>query len=314
MKAIILSAGYGTRLQPLSHHLPKPLMPVLGKPLLWHIIMKLTSSKVGRIGINTHHHADMMKTFIKTQRIIPDIFLSHEDIILGSGGGINGFKKFIGSDDFFLVCNGDVLSSIPFEPLVAAYQTQRPLCALVLHNHPPYNNVLLDENDHIIDMRDMLKPATCARRLAYTGIAIMDSRIFNYLPNGFSDIIEVLIKIIQKGSELIIGIVVDDYAWSDVGTVPAYLETHHALLVNRKPLISPSLIPEGSIFLGPDTILESNVTLNGFISAGCNCLLKQGCVLENCVIWDNTVVHENTVLKNAVIGNGWTVPAPADEP
>lgn len=314
MKAIILSAGYGTRLQPLSHHLPKPLMPVLGKPLLWHTIMKLTASKVSRIGINTHHHAAMIKAFIETQSVIPDVFLSYEEAILGSGGGITGFRKFIGRDEFFLVCNGDMLSSIPLEPLISACQKRKPLCALVLHNHPPYNNVLIDDKENIIDMRDMLKPATSARRLAYTGIAIMDSRIFKYLPNGFSDIIQVLVKIIKKGGESITGIVADGYVWSDIGTVRSYLETHHAILVNRKPLISAGLLPAGKTFLGADTILESNVKLNGFISAGCNCLLKKGCVLENCVIWDNTVIQENTILKNAVIGNGWTVPAPADEP
>jgi NDP-sugar pyrophosphorylase family protein len=309
MQAIILSAGYGTRLQPLSHHLPKPLMPVLGKPLLLHTIMKLTASKATRIGINTHHHAAMIKSCIEAHNLMPQVFLSHEETIQGSGGGINGFRKFIGREGFFIVCNGDVLSSIPLEPLVAAFQKKRSLCALVLQDHPAYNNVLIDDEGNILDMRDMLKPGTHARRLAYTGIAIMDSRIFKYLPSGFSDIIEVLVNIIQEGSESVTGIVADGHAWSDIGTVRTYLETHHAILVNRKALVSPGLMPEGPTFFGQGTILENNVQLNGFISAGCNCLLKKGCSLENCVIWDNAVINENAVFKNAVIGNGWTAQA-----
>jgi mannose-1-phosphate guanylyltransferase len=88
MKAIVLAAGYGTRLKPLSNYLPKPLMPILGKPLLWHIVRKLKISGVSEIGINIHHHADRVRGFLESEELGIKITVSHEPEILGVAGGI----------------------------------------------------------------------------------------------------------------------------------------------------------------------------------------------------------------------------------
>lgn len=307
MKAIILSAGYGTRIQPLSNRLPKPLMPVVGQPLLGHIIMKLEACKVDGIGINTHHHADMIKDFINHQPFGVPLYLSREHLILGSGGGIGGFRDFLSGEDIFLVHNGDFLSDISLQQVISSYMEQKPLCALVLHDHNPYNNVLIDTDCTIVDMRDVLRPADAARRLAYTGIAVMSSRIFNYIPEGASDIVEILLAVIRKGKEKIMGIVVEGCAWSDIGTVNNYFETHRDILVHKKPLIGNSFVPTGAVSLGEGTVTEGEMCLGGFISAGKNCLFRQGCRLENCIVWDNVTIGEGAAFQNAIIGKGWEV-------
>lgn len=310
MKAIILAAGYGTRLRPLTERIPKPLMPILGKPLLWHSITKLISSKATGIGINMHHHAETIQTFIEAESFSAPLLLSHEQKILGSGGGLRGFERFLGSDDFFIVHNGDILSNIPIAPVIKEAAKRRPLCALVLHDHPRCNNVLLAADGAVLDIRERIQPHQHGRKLAYTGIAVMHSRILRYLPDGFSDIIEVLIRLLQQGKEEIIGIVVKGHAWLDIGTPNDYLKAHHDILVKRLPLVDTAFIPAEAVSVGQNTTIAKDVQLRGFVSIGRNCNILNGCRLQNCVIWDGTTVPENTKANNAVMGNGWIYHCP----
>jgi len=308
MKAIILAAGYGTRLRPLTDKAPKPLMPILGKPLLWYSIMKLISSKATGIGINLHHHAEMIQAFIEAQSLPIYISRSYEREILGSGGGLRGLRQFIGNDDYFIVHNGDVLSSIPIAQIFNEAVKRQPLCALVVHSHHRFNNVMLAPDGAILDIRNRFQPHRTGQKFAYTGIAIMHRRIFGYIPDGFSDIIEVLLKILRQGNEHIIGIAVEDHAWSDIGTPADYLRAHHDILVKRSPLIEAEYIPNEPTIVGQNTVVAEDVQLGGFVSIGENCNVLSGCRLQNCVIWDGTTIKADTILKNAVVGNGWVVP------
>ncbi|MCX8043467.1 MAG: NDP-sugar synthase [Desulfobacterota bacterium] len=307
MKAIILAAGYGTRMRPLSDHMPKPLIPVLGKPLVWHIITKLAASKVDWIGVNVHHHAAQLQAYIETISGVPHIEISHEKEILGSGGALNGFKKQLDTDSFVIIHNGDVLSSIPLAPLIAAWQNQQPLCMLVLHEHPRYSNVVLAPDTSIIDIRDRLRPATSGQRFAYTGIAIMHSRFFEYVPQGYADMIDIVLNLIQQKKERIIGHVVQNHVWADVGTIDDYLAIHRKILIQHIPLIAAEHIPNSSLFINGDSIIEKNVCLRGFVSIGKNCIIKSGSVIEDSIIWDNTVISKNSILKNSIAGKGFCV-------
>jgi len=307
MKAIILSAGYGTRLQPLSDYTPKPLVPILGKPLLWHIITKITASKANWIGINVHYQADKIEAFIDQEKFIPQVILSFEPIILGSGGALLGFKKFIEQDNFFIIHNGDVLSDIPLAPLIAEWHQNQPLCLLALHDHPRCNNVLLAHDKRIIDIRYQIQTKQPGQYLAYTGIAIMHSRILEYVPQGFSDIIDILIARIREGKELIMGSVIQGHAWSDIGTIKDYFQTHHNILINKMPLIAHGMIPKHSVFIDEDVVLGEDVDFRGFVSIGKNCTIKSGSVLQNCILWEGTMLSENTIFSNMIVGKNWKI-------
>jgi NDP-sugar pyrophosphorylase family protein len=307
LKAIILAAGYGTRLQPLTNSLPKPLVPVVSRPLLLHTILKLKKCKVTGIGINIHHNAGMLKAYLERVQPGLPIEISHEQNILGVAGGIGGLRSFLREEDFFIVHNGDVLSNIDLEKLMDTYRIQQPLCAMVLHDHPQYNNVSIDEEGNIADIRATLKPAKAVKRLAYTGISFMDSGFLRYIPEGPADLVPILLDMIKEGKNKVQAIIADECVWRDIGTVSSYFEAHKEILIQKKPLIDKSLIPRDPVFLGKGTRMEEGVALQGFVSAGENCLLRQGCCVENCIIWDNAVVEEGRVVKNSIIGNGWAV-------
>jgi mannose-1-phosphate guanylyltransferase len=308
MKALVLAAGYGTRMHPLSQHLPKPLMPVVGRPLLWHSITKLIGSKAAAVGVNCHHMAGLVQAYVQSAAFSVPITISREPVILGSGGGIGGFREFLAGEEYFIVHNGDMLSSIDIDAAHEAYLRDMPLCGMVLHDAPGFNNVCINDGGCIIDMRDMVRPARVAQRLAYTGICFLRKDIFKRIPPGASDLILLLMEIIKKGMEKIQAITAGPCAWRDVGTPASYLRAHRDILMHRQPLVSPACMPQATFYMGSDIQLGAPVTFQGFMSAGDNCSFGAGCHLENCVVWEGTALAAGAKFANAVIGQGWSVP------
>ncbi len=307
MKAIVLAAGYGTRMQPLSQHLPKPLMPVVGRPLLWHIITKLSRSKAAAVGVNCHHMADRVQAYALSAGFGLPVTVSHEPVIRGSGGGIGGFRDFLAGEDYFLVHNGDMLSSIDIAAAHEAYLRDKPLCAMVLHDAPGFNNVSVDSRGRIIDMRDMLKPGGVSRRLAYSGICFLSTDILRFIPAGESDLVLILLEIIKSEAAAVQAIIAQQCAWSDVGSPASYLAAHRDILIGRQPLIEAACMPGAAVYAGSGTRIGSSADLDGFVSAGDGCRIDSGCSLENCIVWDGAQIPAGAIFKNAIIGPGWSV-------
>jgi NDP-sugar pyrophosphorylase family protein len=309
MKAIVLAAGYGTRMQPLSQHLPKPLMPVVGQPLLWHIITKLVRSKAAAVGVNCHHMAGRVQAYALSAGFGLPVTVSHEPVIRGSGGGIGGFRDFLAGEDYFIVHNGDMLSSIDIAAAHEAYLRDKPLCAMVLHDAPGFNNVSIDSRGRIIDLRDILKPAGTSRRLAYSGICFLSTAILRFIPAGESDLVVILLEIIKREAAAVRAIIAQQCAWCDVGSPASYLRAHRDILIGRQPLIEPACMPRSAVYAGTDTRIGSGADLAGFVSAGNNCSINSGCCLENCIVWDGTEIMAGATFKNTIIGPGWSVQA-----
>jgi mannose-1-phosphate guanylyltransferase len=310
MKAIVLAAGYGTRLAPLSNYLPKPLIPVLGKPLLWHILTRLKVCGISEAGVNMHHHADMVQEFLKTQNPGIAVTVSHEPEILGVAGGIGAFRAFIRNEEYFLLHNGDVLSTIPLAQMAVEFLNKKPLIGMVLHDYPPYNNVCTATDGSICDLRDTLKPISVSRRLAYTGIAFMDSKILDFIPEHRPcDLIPICLDIIREGRYRIEALIAEGHAWCDVGTVQSYFEVHRDMLTDKKKLLENMDIPGNGVHLAKDVVVEEGVTFSGFASVGRRCVLKRNCSINNAIIWDDVLINENAVVKNAIVGRGFQVNA-----
>ena len=176
MKAIILSAGYGTRLRPLTDRLPKPLMPVLGTPILLHIIHRLQECNVSDIGVNIHHKFEVIEEYLETKHAEQNITLSFEKDIMGVAGGIGGFREYLKGEDLFIVHNGDILSNISLNSILPKQKGRVPLCTMVVHDCDGYNNVSVDEDGNVIDIRGGGKPDTASKLLAYTGISFMSTK------------------------------------------------------------------------------------------------------------------------------------------
>lgn len=304
MKALILCAGLGTRLKPLSEQLPKALFPILGKPLLAFIISHLQDTGVEKIAINTHHLPQMIETFFEHQSCLKSkIHISYESEILGTGGAISQLKDFFHEEEYFILYNGDIFTNIELKPVIRKHATERALITMILHNRSPQNNVVINKQGEIIDLRGMLgvSPSPPNSSLAYTGISILGREFLNYCPEkNFCDLIEILVNIIRDKRGKVIGYIAKNSYWQDIGTIEGYFSVHKDILLKKRRVSKELPDFSDNIFKGEGTFIEGGVSLKGFCSIGNNCLVKKGAQLENCILWDFTVVEENEKLKNCI--------------
>ncbi|MCX5886187.1 MAG: NDP-sugar synthase, partial [Proteobacteria bacterium] len=304
MKALILCAGLGTRLRPLTEQLPKSLFPILGTPLLELIVSHLRDGGVEKIAVNTHHFPQAIKTFLAHQsHFSSQISISHEQEILGTGGAIGQLKYFFQDENCFILYNGDILTNLELKPVLKKHLEERPLITMILHHYPPANNVIINQERDIIDLRGVLgvSPESPNQCLAYTGISIVSRELVEYCPDkSFADLIEILLNIILSKRGKIRGFIVNNHYWQDIGTIEDYYRVHRDILLGKKAAFKglPSL--SAAIYQGKGTIIEAGVTMKGFCSIGSNCLIRKGAQLENCIIWDHTEVEENEHLKDCI--------------
>lgn len=219
MKAMILAAGLGTRLRPLTLERPKPLMPVGNVPLIDRTIGYLKRFGVDRIAVNAHHLSGQIHAYFDEERrdgVIVKIY--EEPEILGTGGGLKNTEDFWDDEPFILI-NGDVFTNMDLKPALEAHRLGQHLATLVVHHCPPYNQLLLGPENRILD----IAPARSAGRVAFTGIHVLDPRVLEEIPGrGFSNIVDVYRDLIRRGAA-IHGYVTEGGTWRDIGTVESYL-------------------------------------------------------------------------------------------
>ncbi|MCF6246236.1 MAG: phosphotransferase [Desulfobacula sp.] len=226
MKALILAAGFGTRLLPFTNCIPKPMFTLNSIPILEHTVLQLTHAGCDQIIINTHHLAPQIEAFVNQlsnkSGISIDIITIFEPEILDTGGAIANTKPYFKDEPFFVI-NADVVSTIDFKKVYAFHQQSDLVATLVLHDEKKFNKVGIDENNFIIDFDSP------ERGLAFTGIQVLSPQIYDYLPDKkiFSSID--LYKTLCPET-LVKAFVDKQIFWSDIGTSGSYAMTSIRML------------------------------------------------------------------------------------
>ncbi len=191
MKAMIFAAGLGTRLKPLTDHMPKALVPVAGKPMLEHVIEKLKASGVNEVVINVHHFANQIIDFLKAKDNFGiRIWISDEtDELLDTGGGIQKASNYL--NEPFLVHNADILSNVDLKALYDYHLTSGNDATLLVSPRKTVRHLLFDENDRLCGWvnKDTLqtKPEgfvyqpESQKELAFGGIHVISPSLFQYM-------------------------------------------------------------------------------------------------------------------------------------
>lgn len=225
MKAIILAAGFGTRLRPLTNNTPKPLLPVGDRPLIQYNLMLLKKYGITEVAINLHYHADKIRDALKDGREMGmQILYSEEPEILGTGGGIKKVSRFL-SDGAFLAINGDILVDINLDKLVEFHRLKKAVATMVLREDPDvetYGKIELDSKSRI--RRFLGQPAWQGEKLTpymFTGVHILEPQILEYIPaRGFSPVTDAYLAMLKK-DERLFGYLMKGY-WRDLGTPESY--------------------------------------------------------------------------------------------
>ncbi len=164
LNIFILAAGLGERLRPITDHIPKPLLPVLGKPVLQHVIDNLTTLPFNGIAINLHHKKEDIEAWVGESSIKEKITLFHEETILDTGGALKNAEEFFRGDPF-IVHNSDVLSDINLNKLYEHHCSSGNLVTLAVHDYPKFNSLIVDQKGLLCDvMKKGGRPSGSARR------------------------------------------------------------------------------------------------------------------------------------------------------
>ena len=267
MKAMILAAGLGTRLRPLTDNRPKALMPVVNRPMIERIVEYLKRFGTEGIVVNAYHHYKQIIDYLdggKPFGLKIDVRVEPE--ILGTGGGIKNTEGFW-DDDPFIVINSDILTDIDLDTAYEAHRESKGLVTLILHDHEPYNQIRIDNSGKITDITPDNEPGC----LAFTGIHIMSPELLSHIPEeGFSNIIDCYLTLIRSGKEIRYHISKGHY-WSDMGTVNSYKQVNKDLLdqtrfsIASECQIAPSATLEDWAVIGRRTTLEESVEIRGSI-------------------------------------------------
>lgn len=225
MQAMILAAGLGTRLKPITEVLPKALVEVNGKTLLEIAIRNLIENDFRRIVINVHHFADKVKEFLSNNTFAADIFISDEsDLLLDTGGGIKHAKKFFDNSPI-LIHNVDIISNLNLKEFYQYHISDDSVASLVVGNRKSNRYLLFNEADILCGWQDINKDEKIIVRenlklnqLAFNGIHILNPHLIDSFPDEkvFS-VIKAYLKI--AGTEDIHAYVSNDIKWIDVGKV-----------------------------------------------------------------------------------------------
>jgi len=245
MKAMILAAGQGTRLQPLTRRTPKALVPVAGRPMIDYSLLLLKRYGIHEIIINLHHLGDQIESYLGDgKRLGLQITYSEEPELLDTGGGLLKAKPFL-QDSTFIVINTDVLIDLSLDELIAFHKQKGSAATLVLRPDPladQYGSMEVDGDGRIHRFLQVQVSAPVSRpitKLMFTGVQILEPRVFDYLESDktlrkFSTTKNTYPRMLLQ-QEKLFGFRFDGF-WQDVGTASQIKEAEESLAAGKATL------------------------------------------------------------------------------
>jgi NDP-sugar pyrophosphorylase family protein len=239
MKAMILAAGLGTRLRPLTDDRPKALVTVAGRTLLEIALARLRAFGVREVIVNAHHYAEMIVEYLKANdNFGMRIEVSREEELLDTGGGLKKAAHFFsGSQEPFIVHNVDVISTIDLGRMLRFHEEENALATLAVQERESARQLLFDEQGRLCGRltgnndaeAEMAKPAARAQALAFCGIHVLSPQIFVKLnEEGAFSIIDAYMRLAAQG-EKIIAYRADECYWRDLGRPESVLQAEQDL-------------------------------------------------------------------------------------
>jgi NDP-sugar pyrophosphorylase family protein len=245
MKAMVLAAGQGTRLRPVTDGKPKALVPVAGRPMIEYALLLLRYYEIREIIINLHHFGEQIEKHLGDGRQLGlELSYSIEPELLGTGGGLLKARPFL-QDETFIVINTDVLIDLNLSELIAFHRQMSAAATLVLRpdeKADQYGSMDVDVEGRIYRFLETKAPTSSApptRKLMFTGVQIFEPKVFGYMDAGeaaqkFSTTMQTYPRMLQAG-EALYGFCFEGF-WQDLGTVERIKSVEDSLTRGRTRL------------------------------------------------------------------------------
>ena len=309
MKAMILAAGLGTRLRPLSLVRPKVLTPVGGLSILDFWVRRLHHAGFEAVVINAHHLQEQLVAAVHGKTWPIPVRVQVEPALLGTGGGIANVLPFFQGEPF-LVINGDILCDVPLRDLIRRFLDSGASAGLLMHDCQEFNNVAVDAQGLIIgfgrEAVDLVKASPHRKSLAFTGMHVIYPEVMDGFPPGQpGDILTVYRRMILAGSPPL-ALTMPGLFWRETGSLESYRRLHQELGCLKENAVPP--LPTGkSILIDPDAEVSPDSHLMGYVSIGAGSRVRRGSELENTILWDDVEVRAGSRLRNCVVADGVVV-------
>lgn len=294
-KAMILAAGFGERARPLSLVRPKPLFPVLGRPLISHTLDLLTKAGIKEVVVNTHHLAAQVEDYLGSLKTGLTIHTIREEKILGTGGGVKNASALLDSEPFFLI-NADILIDIDLQAVVTEHLAHQTPATLVLSDRRNLGNVAVDQGGMIRGFRGDWPAGTGTgqwRTLAFTGVHVLGPEVLAEIPDGPGDIITTYQAMVKKGAP-IRAFTAQDPAWWDIGTLNRYLRLHADLLTGRA---------KGPIMVGAGASISPGAVIEGWACISEGAIVEPGAHVKDSVLWPGSKVVSGVRVEDSVLAD-----------
>lgn len=296
--AFVLGAGLGTRLKTLTARRPKPLIPVVNRPLITYAFEHLRGVGVERFVVNTHWRAEAYATaFPSGDYDGMRLALRHEfPEVLETAGGIKNVEDLLGNKPFF-VYNGDILSDLPLAPAMRAHVEQQNEVTMVLRSKDGPLQVAFDEaTARVTDIGKRVDPASDPRFL-FTGIYLVNPEFFARIPPATKmSVVPIFLEMIRTGARLG-GVVIDDGHWWDLGTREQYLAVHREFATHPPSTRNHQL----SAWIHPTAQIAPSAHLSGAVAVGEGAVIGEHASLHDCVVWERARIAGGSLLNDCIV-------------
>jgi NDP-sugar pyrophosphorylase family protein len=333
--AFLLAAGFGTRLQPLTHHLPKPLVPVCGQPLANYTLALLRSHGLNSAVVNAHHLPEKIAQWAEDQDFELHLLVERPHI-LGTGGGLKNAANLL--DSQFVVVNGDILCDVDLSALLQATRSlgEGPAAAMALRKQKEteqFGIVASDSGGCVVDLVGLAEaPGIGAvdRSCHFTGIHALNQETLKKIPDGEACIVRTAYS--DMVPERQIAAIHHTGLWVDLGTPSRYLAANLGVLSGAlqtvlDPLqaagwalsggqeagsatrveIHPSARLKAPFWIGEGAKIGEGVRLGPGVIVGANAQIEPGAQLRETVVWADCTVPANSQLLRAIVHTGGTL-------
>jgi mannose-1-phosphate guanylyltransferase len=323
-KALVLAAGVGTRLDPLTKSVPKPLVPVGNRPVMEHVLRLLKRHNITDVAANLHYLADTIPAYFDGRSDLGQkLHFVKEEILSGDAGGMRACKQYL-QGSTFVVMMGDIITDIDLSFVIARHKRSGAIASIALKSVEDVQHfgvAKLDKNGRIEQFQEKPKAEEAISNLASTGIYVFEPEIFDYVPRSGTYMFgnELFPKLLRMGVP-VNGVRVLGH-WSDIGTLATYRQTTFDSingLINidmpeshYDPSLHRQLKVDGTFQLGANCQLSAGIKIVGNVVVGDNCVIGPGVQLEDTIIWPNTTIAADSVLKGTIVGNNCVIPASA---
>ncbi|HXI09632.1 MAG TPA: sugar phosphate nucleotidyltransferase, partial [Thermodesulfobacteriota bacterium] len=316
MKSIIMAGGFGTRLRPLTNHLPKPMVPMANRPMMEHIIELLKKNSITDLTALLYFQPELISGYLGDGSSLGvDLDYITLTVDLGTAGAVGSAMRRIGGTETTLIISGDVLTDIDLNKAVEFHKKSKAIATIVLtrvENPLAFGIVITDETGRIVRFLEKPGWGEVFSDTINTGIYILEQEVLEYIPKDKEfDFSKDLFPTLLKNKKPIYGYIAEGY-WKDVGSLEEYRQANMDILHGKVVVEIPGeRVEDKGVFVGKGSRIDFTSKLEGSIVIGENCRIGPDTRISNSVIGSGTTVDEGAVILDSVLWDNIRVSAGA---